>query len=56
MIAPVCYANAVWEQKIGAEPSKIRVIYNGVDTQKFTPVDFLKVLKKHILKITEGFQ
>ena len=39
VIAPVCYANAVWEQKIGAEPSKIRVIYNGVDTQKFTPVE-----------------
>jgi len=39
VIAPVCYANAVWEQKIGAEPSKIRVIYNGVDTQKFRPVE-----------------
>ena len=56
MIAPVCYANAVWEQKIGAEPSKIRVIYNGVDTQKFRPVELSEIVEKHILKITEGFQ
>ena len=42
----MCYANAVWEQKIGAEPSKIRVIYNGVDTQKFRPVELSESVKE----------
>ena len=38
IITPVCNANAVWEEILGANRSKIRVIYNGVDTNKFKPV------------------
>ena len=37
-ITPVCYANAKWEQSLGVDPSKIKVIYNGVDTGKFKPI------------------
>lgn len=39
VVAPVCYANAKWEESLGAEPSKIKIIYNGVDTSKFRPID-----------------
>lgn len=39
VIAPVCYANARWEESLGVESSKIKVIYNGVDTTKFRPID-----------------
>lgn len=39
VIAPVCYANAKWEESLGVEQSKIKVIYNGVDTTKFRPID-----------------
>lgn len=38
-IAPVCYANAKWEQDIGADPSRIKVIYNGIDTKKYTSME-----------------
>ncbi|HXQ93445.1 MAG TPA: GT4 family glycosyltransferase PelF [Nitrososphaerales archaeon] len=41
-IAPVCSANAVWEKMLGADESKIRIIYNGVDTQKFRPLPLPK--------------
>jgi len=39
VIAPVCYANAKWEEHLGVDTSKIKVIYNGVDTSKFHPID-----------------
>ncbi|HEV2138180.1 MAG TPA: GT4 family glycosyltransferase PelF [Nitrososphaerales archaeon] len=39
LIAPVCAANAVWEKALGADPSKIRVVYNGVDTERFRPME-----------------
>jgi glycosyltransferase involved in cell wall biosynthesis len=32
-----CQMNASWEMRLGANPDKIRVIYNGVDTQRFKP-------------------
>jgi polysaccharide biosynthesis protein PelF len=35
MIIPVCEANKAWETKLGADESKIRVIHNGVDVNKF---------------------
>jgi polysaccharide biosynthesis protein PelF len=38
VIAPVCQANAGWEAALGADPSKIRVIYNGIDTERFKPL------------------
>jgi len=42
VIVPVCYANAKWEESLGVELSKIKVIYNGVDTTKFRPIDAKK--------------
>jgi glycosyltransferase involved in cell wall biosynthesis len=38
VIIPVCHANAEWEVRLGAERSKIRVIHNGVDVQRFKPL------------------
>jgi polysaccharide biosynthesis protein PelF len=37
VIAPVCKANAGWETALGADPAKIKVIYNGIDTERFKP-------------------
>jgi len=31
LVAPVTDANAVWERRLGVDPGKIRVIYNGVE-------------------------
>ena len=42
IVAPVCYANTVWEKMLGADESKIRVIYNGVDTNRFRPLPLPK--------------
>ncbi|OLC34805.1 MAG: hypothetical protein AUH84_04230 [Thaumarchaeota archaeon 13_1_40CM_4_38_7] len=39
LITPVCHANRIWEEGLGANPSKIKVIYNGVDTSKFRPIE-----------------
>lgn len=39
VIAPVCYANSRWEESLGVEPSKIKVIYNGVDASRFRPLE-----------------
>jgi glycosyltransferase involved in cell wall biosynthesis len=39
LITPVCHANKIWEQRLGADPSKIKVIYNGVNTTKFKPIE-----------------
>ena len=38
IITPVCYANAKWEQNIGADPSKINVLYNGINTERYRPI------------------
>lgn len=38
-ITTVCNFNKFWEEKLGADPSKIKVVYNGVDTSKFRPVE-----------------
>lgn len=37
VIAPVCAFNGQWEQALGADPAKIRPIYNAVDTNRFRP-------------------
>lgn len=37
LVTPVCASNSEWEQRLGADPSKIKVIYNGVNTKKFYP-------------------
>lgn len=36
-ISPVCYYNSKWEARLGADISKINVIYNGIDPYIFTP-------------------
>ncbi len=35
----VAIVNKVWEEDMGVEPSKIKVIYNGVNTAKFRPLE-----------------
>jgi glycosyltransferase involved in cell wall biosynthesis len=35
-VAPVCEYNVRWERELGVEPSKVRVIYNGVDPARFS--------------------
>ncbi len=37
VIAPVCYYNTRWEVAHGTPREKIEVIYNGVDTDRFSP-------------------
>ena len=37
IVAPVCFYNTRWEVEHGAPREKIRVIYNGVDTELFQP-------------------
>ena len=51
MIAPVCYANAKWEESLGVERSKIRVIYNGVDVNKFRPLEVKRDLRPTVVCI-----
>jgi glycosyltransferase involved in cell wall biosynthesis len=38
IVAPVCSANTEWERNLGVPAEKIRVIYNGIDTQRFKPI------------------
>jgi glycosyltransferase involved in cell wall biosynthesis len=38
VITPVCHANVMWAKSLGADPSKIKVIYNGVNVKKFRPM------------------
>ncbi len=35
LVAPVCQFNGKWETRLGADPAKIEVIYNAVDTDRF---------------------
>ena len=37
VISPVCYYNTRWEVAQGAARDKIRVIYNGIDPDRFVP-------------------
>jgi glycosyltransferase involved in cell wall biosynthesis len=37
IISPVCRYNSRWELEYGANPDKIRVIYNSIDTDFFVP-------------------
>jgi polysaccharide biosynthesis protein PelF len=46
VITPVCYANAKWEESLGVDSSKIKVIYNGVDSSRFRPLDIPRVDKR----------
>ena len=46
LIAPVCQTNREWEERLGATPSKIRVIYNGIDTSRFKPIQIPRDCKR----------
>ena len=37
LVAPVCRYNVRWETELGLAPRKVRVIYNGVDPDRFSP-------------------
>lgn len=37
-ISPVCSYNTRWEKEMGVEASRIQVIYNGVDDNRFLPI------------------
>src|SRR5574338_115092 len=39
IVAPVCYSNSIFEQSLGLDKSRIKVIYNGVDTTRFKPIE-----------------
>lgn len=39
IVAPVCEANATAAQMLDTSQAKIRVIYNGVDNEKFRPME-----------------
>lgn len=36
-LAPVCLFNGRWERRLGADPRRIRVVYNGVNPAVFHP-------------------
>ena len=36
-VSPVCMYNTRWEKKLGVDPKRIQVIYNGIDKKIFTP-------------------
>jgi glycosyltransferase involved in cell wall biosynthesis len=38
LVTPVCHFNSRWEVAMGVPPAKVRVIYNGVDTTRFSPL------------------
>ena len=46
VITPVCNANAIWEEYLGADTSRIRVVYNGVNVEKFKPMEVNKQNKR----------
>jgi glycosyltransferase involved in cell wall biosynthesis len=37
LVAPVCAYNSRWERLLGVPPSRIKVVFNGVDPEKFLP-------------------
>src|SRR5207249_9304791 len=37
LVAPVCAFNARWEKHLGVPESRVQVIFNGVDPEKFSP-------------------
>ena len=46
VIAPVCHSNRIWEESLGADKDKIKVIYNGINTSKFRPIDIQREDKR----------
>jgi glycosyltransferase involved in cell wall biosynthesis len=53
-ISPVCRYNALWEERLGAERSKIKVIYNGIDPEIFSPSEKSEINKKRPTVVIVG--
>jgi glycosyltransferase involved in cell wall biosynthesis len=53
-ISPVCKYNAIWEERLGAERSKIQVIYNGIDPDIFSPSEKGQSTKKRPTVVIVG--
>ncbi len=51
LIVPVCNANRTWEMKLGADPARIRVIYNGIEVEKFRPLEAQKSERPTIVSV-----
>ena len=47
VVAPVCYSNSIFEQSLGLDKSRIKVIYNGVDTTRFKPMDVSSLMTQN---------
>ena len=45
-VYPVCKANIGWESFLGLQDSKIKIIYNGVDTKLFRPMKVVRYSKR----------
>jgi glycosyltransferase involved in cell wall biosynthesis len=46
VIVPVCQANETWEWRLGVDKNKTHVIYNGINTQRFRPMDLKREDKR----------
>lgn len=51
LIAPVCEYNARWERWWGVPSSKIKVIYNGADPEKFHPTPPIKKERPQVMNM-----
>ena len=51
LIAPVCEYNARWERWWGVPSTKIKVIYNGADPQKFHPTPPIKKERPQVMNM-----
>ncbi len=49
LFTPVCNANKIWEESLGVDPSKVKVIYNGVNTSKFKPIEVKRDDKRPVV-------
>ena len=39
VVVPVSRVNASWQQRLGTPPAKIKLIYNGIDVDRFVPMN-----------------
>src|SRR5207245_10828325 len=46
LVTTVCDSNRLWEESLGADPRKIKVIYNSINTSKFRPIDIQREDKR----------
>jgi len=39
VLVPVSLANAYWQKRLGTPPAKMKLIYNGIDVERFRPME-----------------